>query len=276
MWQLFESVHAITYFCEPVTDAYKAIGLKGFWQGYFASRVAPIGPVGGEVCAALFYNFRPEMASKALPSAWTVTTPQAVLDARYDALGTVLEEMFSSESGIAEAADLTEEALEGCHIEGRPLFAGHRCLPRPNDELLALWWAATLLREHRGDGHVATLVTRHIGGIDANVLMVGTGRVPREVLQVSRAWSDGEWEASQARLNARGLLQGDQLTPNGVALRQDIEDVTDDLGAEPWSHLGPERTARLIQLLTPLRERVLATHQIPYFNPIGLPVGRAG
>ncbi len=273
LWQLFESIHAITYFSDETTDAYRSLGLKGFWQGYFASRVAPMGPVGGEVCAALFYNFRTDMATRALPSAWTVTTPRAVLDAREDALRGVLEKMFAGAQGIDEAADLLAEAASGASVEGRPLFAGHRALHRPDDPVSALWWGSTLLREHRGDGHVAALVTHGIGGLDANVLFVGTGRVPREVLQVSRSWSDSEWDSALRRLAERGLLDGDELTPGGAELRQEIEDTTDDLAAEPWDHLGEQGTERVVELLTPLRERVLATRQIPFFNPIGLPMG---
>lgn len=276
MWHRLEPIHAVTYFSPETTEAYKALGLKGFWQGYFASRVAPMGPVSGEVCAAVFYNFQPEMVQRALPSAWALASPAEVLAARDRALQPVLADMFGDDDAIEEAADLATLAIEGCGLQGRALFAGHAGLPRPDDPVLRLWWAATLLREHRGDGHVACLVANGVDGLEAHVLFVATGRVPREVMQVARSWSDEEWEAAEKRLVVRGLHDGTQLTPAGEALRSGIETTTDDLATEPWHRLGEERTNRLAELLGPLRERVLATGRVPFFNPIGLPIGELG
>jgi len=276
MWHLLEPIHAVTYFSEEVTTAYKSIGLKGFWQGYFASRVAPMGPVGGEVCSAVFYNFQPEMVQRALPAAWHAASPQAVLAARYESLQPVLAAMFGDDETIAEAAHLATLAIEGCALDGRALFAGHASLPPPDDAVLRLWWAATLLREHRGDGHVAALLASGVDGLEAHVLAVGTGRVPKELMQTARSWSDEEWTAAERRLEVRGLVGPEGLTTSGAELRERVEDITDDLAVEPWHRLGDERTARLSSLLQPLRERVLATGRIPFFNPIGLPIGDPG
>lgn len=273
MWHLLEPIHAVTYFSDEVTTAYKSVGLKGFWQGYFASRVAPMGPVGGEVCTAVFYNFQPEMVQRALPSAWAAASPAGVLRSRDEALQPVLVSMFGDDAVMAEAADLATVAIEGCALDGRALFAGHAALPQPDDPVLQLWWAATLLREHRGDGHVAALLANGIDGLEAHVLAVGTGRVPRELMQTARSWSDEEWTAAERRLEVRGLVRSDGLTPAGAALRGRIEDTTDDLAVDPWHRLGEERTARLAELLRPLRERVLSTGRIPFYNPIGLPIG---
>lgn len=276
MWHLLEPIHAVTYFSEETTAAYKAVGLKGFWQGYFASRVAPMGAVGGEVCSAVFYNFQPEMVRRALPSAWSAASPEAVLRARDEALQPVLEAMFGDDGTIAEAAELATIAIEGCALDGRALFAGHAALPPPEDPVLHLWWAATLLREHRGDGHVAALLASGVDGLEAHVLVVGTGRLPRELMQTARSWSDEEWVAAERRLTVRGLIEPGGLTPAGEALRARIEETTDDLAVEPWHRLGDERTARLAELLAPLRERVISTGRIPFYNPIGLPIGELG
>ena len=273
MWHLLEPIHAVTYFSPETTEAYKAIGLKGFWQGYFASRVAPMGPVGAEVCGAVFYNFQPELPRRALPSAWEVASPAEVLAARDEALQPVLADMFGDDATTAEAADLATLAIGGCGIDGRALFAGHTSLPRPDDAVLRLWWAATLLREHRGDGHVAALLANGIDGLEAHLLFVASGHVPREVIQVARSWSDEEWAAAENRLTVRGLLHDGGFTEAGAALHQSIEQTTDDLAIDPWHRLGEERTTRLVELLEPLREKVRATGRIPFFNPIGLPIG---
>ena len=252
MWHLLEPIHAVTYFSDETTAAYKAIGLKGFWQGYFASRVAPMGAVGGEVCSAVFYNFQPEMVRRALPSAWSAASPEQVLRARDEALQPVLAAMFGDDDAIAEAAELATIAIEGCALEGRALFAGHAALPPPDDPVLRLWWAATLLREHRGDGHVAALLANRIDGLEAHVLVVGSGRLPRELMQTARSWSDEEWVAAERRLTVRGLIESGVLTGAGAELRQRIEDTTDDLAVEPWHRLGEERTHRMAELLDPL------------------------
>ncbi len=276
MWHLLEPIHAVTYFSDETTAAYKAVGLKGFWQGYFASRVAPMGEVGGEVCASVFYNFQPEMVQRALPSAWSAASPETVLAARYEALQPVLASMFGEDHAIAEAAGLATTAIEGCALEGRSLFAGHASLPIPEDPVLQLWWATTLLREHRGDGHVAALLTNRIDGLEAHVMVVAAGHLPRELMQTARSWSDEEWTAAERRLTVRGIIGPDGLTELGSALRNRIEETTDDLALDPWHRLGDERTERLATLLRPLRERVVSTGRIPLFNPIGLPIGELG
>jgi hypothetical protein len=277
MWHLLEPVHALTYFSPEVVEAGTALGLKGFWHVYFAARVAPMGPVGPEVCGAAFFGFAPEAVRRALPSAWDVTTPTAVIAARDAAVRGVLVDVLDAAgdaaTSIAEAADLAATAVAGCRPAGRVLFAAHTALPRPDDPVLRLWWAATLLREHRGDGHVAALVGAGLDGLEANVLMAGTGAVTRERMQGSRSWGDDAWEAALAGLAERGLVGRDGgLTDAGRALRAEVEDRTDDLAREPWGHLGEEGTARLDALLVPLRRRVLAADRIVAGNPMGLPL----
>jgi hypothetical protein len=274
MWLLFEPIHALTYFSDETTAAYKGIGLKGFWQGYFASRVAPMGPVGAEVCSAVFYNFHPDMVAKALPSAWELASPTEVLRARDEALAPLLTELFGEGSGddVAAAAELAAEAAAGCDVGGRALYAGHAAVDLPDEPVLRLWWAATLLREHRGDGHVAALVTAGIDGLEAHVLVVAAGIVERERMRLARGWGDDDWDAAEARLAERGLLDGGTLTDAGRSLRAELEQTTDELATAPWRHLGAERTGQLAALLGPLRRGVLGTGRIPGGNPIGLPI----
>ena len=173
---------------------------------------------------------------------------------------------------MAAAADLAVEAATGCDVGGRALYAGHAAVALPDDPVLRLWWATTLLREHRGDGHVAALVDAGIDGLEAHVLLVATGIVERERMQLARSWGDDDWDAAEARLAERGLVDGGRLTAAGQSVRDEVEQVTDRLAVGPWAHLGAERTEQLATLLHPLRSRVLATGRIPGGNPIGLPV----
>ncbi len=271
LWHLLEPIHAVTYFAPEVVAAYRAVGLKGFWMGYFAGRVAPMGPVGPEVAAAVVCNFEPSMVARALPAAWSLAPPEAVLAARAAAVEAVLTPLLGGADEVAEAAELAETAVAGGNVAGRALFAGYTTLPRARTPVGRLWWAATLLREHRGDGHVAATLAQGLDGLDSHLLFVGTGQVQRATLQPNRGWDDATWDARTAVLEARGLLADGRLTPVGADLRQAIEDTTDDLAAEPWAHLGEPGTARLAELLAPLAARVLAAGHMPFPNPVGLP-----
>lgn len=173
---------------------------------------------------------------------------------------------------MAEAATLAERAAAAAPIVGRPLFAALTALPRPTEPLERLWHAATLLREHRGDGHVAASITAGLDGLDAHVTFAATGAIGRERLQGARGWTDDEWDAAVAGLAARGWLDVDgALTAIGVAGRQEVEDRTDELAAAPWAELGGADTARLHELLLPLARAVAASGAIPFPNPIGVP-----
>jgi len=261
MWQLLEPYHAVVYFSPEVADAMRAIGLKGFWMGYFAGRSAPLGPVGPEVVTALFFGFHPAMVARALPDAWTFVSPAEVLAARRTAVGTALRRLIDDEDAVAEAATLARRATEGCDVAGRPLFAAHGALPWPDDPYLVLWHAATLLREHRGDGHVISLAAEGLDGCSAHVAAVEAGGIPRGALQPSRGWTDEDWDAARQRLWGVDLAD----------LRMRIEIRTDRLAVGPWSRLGMPGTERLAALMAPLAERVMAAGLVPVPNPIGLP-----
>jgi hypothetical protein len=161
---------------------------------------------------------------------------------------------------VAEAAELAREAAAACPPAGRPLFAAHAALPWPLEPHLVLWHAQTLLREFRGDGHVATLLTAGISGLEARITYEATGAVPPGVLQATRGWSDAAWEAGRARLRERGWLDAAGLpTDAGREGREALERRTDELAMAPWRHLGPAGCARLRELGRPLSEALVAS-----------------
>jgi len=166
------------------------------------------------------------------------------------------------EPDIGEALELARTACAGLTAPGRPLYAGHAALPWPTDELLALWHAASLLREHRGDGHVATLLQAGLDPVEAIVtggLMAGT----TGFMRTSRGWTDAEWAAGEDRLRERGLLGPDGLTAAGTALRRDLETSTDRAAEIGWRHLGADGAARLLELVRPLRRTLLEGDVFP-------------
>jgi hypothetical protein len=274
MWHALEPYHAMIYFAPEARDAYTAAGLKGYWMGYFASRAAAMGSVQANVVAAVFYNFHPRMVGRAIPDAWRFSLPEAVLAARYGAADAALRRLLGeavSSSEVAEAATLARRAVEACQVAGRPLFAGHLALPCPEAPHMVLWHAATLLREYRGDGHMAALLANGLDGCEAHLTLVGTGAVPREAVQPHRGWSDEEWDAAATRLRERGLLDdGNMLTPRGAAVRLAVEELTNQLAEPPWHHLGKADCERLYALASSLSDKIVRSGGIPIPNPMGL------
>jgi hypothetical protein len=286
MWPAFETYHAHVYFVPEAAEAYRRLGLKGGWMGYFASRAAALGAASPELVTAVFFNFHPAMVARALPDAWALASPEDVVAARLQTSDAALRRLIPDHIGSpteAEAAALAREAAEATALAGRPLFAALRSLPWPDQPHLVLWHACTLLREHRGDGHVAALTAANLDGCEAHVTLTATGSVPRDTLQSNRKWSDEEWAAAEDRLRERGWLdaapesqQGGQvkppiLTDAGRAGRAEVEARTDELAEAPWRALGPERTERLLELLTPMARAISAAGGVPVPNPVGVP-----
>jgi hypothetical protein len=267
MWTLIEPVHAVTYFTPQARAAFEAAGLRGFWRGYFAGRAAPLGAVGAGPVEATFFGFAPAMVRRALPDVWNRATPAAALIARLDGARAALSETLPGD-GPEEAAALLRRAAESAEFPGRPLAAANADLPWPEDPLGTLWHAATLLREHRGDGHVAALLVAGLDGAESLVWRSSLDSA-REVLQPARGWTDEQWEAAAARLTARGWLDSGAATDVARAAHDTVERQTDALAAGPWHALGPDGTATLETLLTPLSEAALRL--LPHPNPIVLP-----
>ena len=275
MWPAFETYHAHIYFVPEAAEAYRRLGLKGGWMGYFASRSAPLGAASPELVTAVFFNFHPAMVARALPDAWGLASPEDVIAARLQTADVALRRLIPDHVGSpaeAEAAALAREAVEVPGLAGRPLFAALRSLPWPDEPHLVLWHACTLLREHRGDGHVASLTAAGLDGCEAHVTVTATGAVPRSTLQDNRKWSDEEWSAAEERLRSRGWLDAaGNLTDAGRAGRAGVEARTDELAEDPWRALGSERTERLLGLLTPMARAINAAGGVPVPNPVGVP-----
>jgi hypothetical protein len=257
-WRTVEPVHGMIYFSPEATAAFDALGLAGR-MGYFGSRAAPMGEVPAEVVIATFYNFRPALVRASIPEAWRRATPARILDARLDGADAALRRSLGDVIGsreLAEAAGLARRAAEtACaHPEGRPLFAGHAALPWPQEDHLVLWHAQTLLREFRGDGHIAALVSAGLSGLEAAITHVATGEVPGAVLTSTRAWPADEWDTAVDGLRARGLLTADDdlaLTDTGRTQRAWIEDATDAAAVMAYEPLGEDGCARLRALARP-------------------------
>lgn len=255
MLRTLEPYHAVVYAVPEAEAAYTALGLRPGRMGYFASRSAAMGPVPAEVVIATFYNFQPDLIRSVIPEAWSLASPAAILEARLRVVDAGLRRILGEKALLSpemeEAAASARVAAEACTPVGRALYAAHASLPWPKEPHLALWHALTLLREFRGDGHIAALVAAGHSGCDALMMHHAMDELPR-AFAASRNWSDAEWTANRASLMDRGLFDSDgALTAAGRESRQWVEDRTDELALPVWEPLGETGCARLRELVRP-------------------------
>jgi len=270
MWRTLEPYHAMIYFVPDTKPIYERIGLRGRSMGYFASRAAALGAVPADVVSATFYNFNPVLARSVIPDAWRLAAPDRIVAARLEAVDAALRRLLGDAMEgpeVAEAASLAREATTACTLLARPLYAAHAALAWSDEPYLVLWQAITLLREYRGDGHVAALLCEEVDGVEALVIYTATGGGDRAMLQATRGWSQQEWDAAAARLRRRGWLDdAGAPTDVGVAYREGIEARTDRLALAPWARLGAERCARLQELVRPLSKAISAAGTFAALN----------
>jgi hypothetical protein len=262
------SLHSLIYFAPEAEQEFTAVGLEPGRMCYFAGRAAPMGAVGAGVVAATFYNFSAEFIARSIPRAWELASPPVVIEARFAAADAALRRLLGDLIGSPELTTMTalvREATAACTVEGRPLYAGHADLDWPDAEHLVFWHALSLLREYRGDGHVAALVAARLSGIEALVTHVATGQgfVPG-FARASRGWTQEDWDAAVARLADRGLLDSHgALTAAGQEVRGDIERMTDQMAMPPWQHLGDERTEEVIRIGKLMTSAVMTAGAFP-------------
>ncbi|HEX5119195.1 MAG TPA: hypothetical protein VFW65_28735 [Pseudonocardiaceae bacterium] len=275
MWVRFETYHAVTYFTPESKAAVEALGCQGGWMSYFAMRAAPLGAVPPEVVTSVFYNFHPIRVGKSIPAAWELAEPRAFLAARLagadGSLRRLLGEDVVAGAELAEAAELAVRAAAAAPTAGRVLGTANSILPTPDAPHLALWQAATTLRESRGDGHVAALVSADLDACETLVLYGADRGLDSAFLKVARRWSDEEWQEATDRLADRGLVTPDGvITDGGTELRRWIEDRTDEAAVAPWREIGEAGSERLLELWGALALRIATGNDAMRTNPMGL------
>ena len=264
-WRTLEPVHATVYFTPEPQEEYAALGFDlaaNRAAGYFPARAAAMGAVTAGVVQAAFFNFSRLAVAFGMDRAWEISTPEQLLQARLRGADRALRRLCGDlldSPDVAEAVELARAACEGCTPEGRPLHAANAALPWPDVPHLQLFHAVTLLREFRGDGHIAALVVESISGLQAAVMHVAQGDSwTREPLRKTRGYSTEQWDAAVEELRARGWLDDDeQFTDEGRAVRQRVEDRTDELALPAWERLGEDGCDRLRTLVRPLSEAIV-------------------
>jgi hypothetical protein len=260
MHRTLEAYHGMIYFSPEALHEYQALGIEHPVTGYFASRASPMGAVSAEVVVATFFNFNPAHVEAAMAGAWEAASPAEWVAARMRAVDASLRRHLGDSldsPDIASALEMARAAADACWSAGRPLAAGLLSLSWPEPDHLALWHAISILREFRGDGHIAVLVESGVSPREALLLHVGVGEIPDAVMQATRAWPDDEWADTRAQLVSRGLLNADgMLTESGSQLRADLETRTDWAALAPWASLGPDHCAELRRLVRPFSRAI--------------------
>lgn len=262
-------LHSAAYFSPDLAKELAPYGIEDPTAVYLAGRAAAMGAVGAGTVTATFYNFAHPLVARFVPEVWDFASPETVLAARLRAADCMLRRLLGEETidsdELREAAELALRASAGCTRPGRPLYAAHADLPVPDAPHLALWHAATLLREHRGDGHLAALQRAGLDPLEALVSHTASGRgmAPKWVLS-TRGYNEQHWAAAQDRLRDRGLLDADgELTEDGLALRKKLENETDLLDRRPYELLGADGVARLTELGTSFTTAALSNGAFP-------------
>jgi hypothetical protein len=275
MWHQLEPVHAVFWYAPEQFAAAAALGfdVQSRWPSYFGWRLAPLGPVGPALATAACYSFSPDLVGAHVPAAWAVATPAQLLAAREQAVDQLYRRLFGdliTAPGLAEAAELARVAALAAGTAGRPLAAAQADQRWPDEPHLVLWQAIAVLREHRGDGHIAALQVAGLDPCAALVSFAAIGAAPTETF-ASRGWSAADWAAARDRLTRRGWIDPDgQATDRGRAARDEIEWRTDRLADQPWRALGPDRAQRLAELTRPLLGRAFESGLLPAQSTLGI------
>jgi len=275
MWQQLEPVHALVYYAPEVFAEFAALGYDTGtrWPTYFPLRSAPLTAPGPRRVASAFYSFSPHMVAEYAGPAWDVASTEQVLAARLRGVDRMLRTIMGDQLGTPEFAELTglvRRVAEAADTSGRPLAAGNADLAWPDEPHLVLWQAITIIREQRGDGHVAALLTHELDPCEALVSFAAIGAAPAATFD-SRQWSADAWAAAADRLRSRGWIDADgAATERGAAGRDQVERLTDRLAAGPWRTLTETELARVVELNEPVLTAALLSGLLPATSTLGI------
>jgi hypothetical protein len=263
MFELVEPIGVIPYSADEPNETMFALGFTNYWDTYFAGRAAPLGAsCPPEVVDALFYNFAPGEVARHIPKVWRTTTPEAAIAARQAGCANALRRILADHvrtPAFARGTELLMKAATSAPVEGRPMYAALRAIPIPDDMVIRLFHAASLLREHRGDGHITALMSEGVGGLEAHALFALGMDMPAEKFGRIHHLPPAQIAAVIDGMRDRGLIGEDGwLSEQGRAVKQRVESLTDDLAARPYESLEPEELDELVALLEPLAALLVA------------------
>lgn len=224
---------------------YEALAPHGFnfLTGYLTGRAAALGEVPSSVVASTFAVFEPGIVD----ALWTdgrarMPLPELIAVRDRETAASLREILapVADEATVTRAAETLERVTDRIDGTGRPLFSALRAQPRLTDPYGRLWRAADLVREHRGDGHIAACVAAGLDPVRMGVLMEVWLGYPVGEYSGTRAWPQEAQDAAVARLEADGLLADGAITEEGRRFRDAIEAATDTAQQGVVDALGGE------------------------------------
>lgn len=234
---------------------------------YFTSRGSVMGQVPGSVVAAAFGVFKPEAVQAAVEIGWSRTDATTICAARtrgaVDHLRRILGE---SPEGIDRAVALLRRAVVDLAPAGKPLFAGLQALDLPDSPLGEAWRLADMLREYRGDAHVAAWTSAGFDACEIGLVTELYWGLPPRSYSRSRAWSEADFDAAERRLAHRGLVVDGVLTAAGLDEREQVE-VTTDRRCSPFIEALGEDLDDLVELLAGWSRSIREAQGYPASGP---------
>jgi hypothetical protein len=253
--RLVEPIAAGVYFAPEAMERYRALDLN-YIEGYFCSRGGCFGKAPWTVICAAFGAFNPAIVEPAVTAGWEKTDPEPVLAARLDGATAQLTRLIGEPNrDVERATEILSSLTEGVDPSGRGLYAGLRALPCPDSPMGAFWHAADLVREHRGDGHIAAWLPS-FDSTEITVLTEHYWRIPPRTYVFTRGWNADDVDAAYERLEARGLIADGKLTPAGLETREEVERATDRAARASVERLD-DRAEELFELLTPMARAIV-------------------
>ncbi len=266
------------YFAPECHANYEALGFspsRGEFNGvpapdgpaYFTSRGSVLGQVPGTVIAAAFGVFNPEVVVPCVELGWATTDAATICQARTDGAIAQLERVLGPEpDGVERANELLARAVEPLRPEGRHLFAGQAALPLPDTTLGQVWRRGDMLREFRGDSHLAAWISAGLDATEIGLLTELYWGLPMRTYSRTRAWSDDQFDAATERLEAKGLIADGAFTEKGREVREAIEDAT-DLQMRPALRALGDDAEELFAILAPWGQAIRDAKGYPAAGP---------
>lgn len=273
-----EPVTGQVYFAPECHDAYEALGFNGSpgsfgnvagpdGPAYFCSRGSVMGQVPGEVIASAFGVFNPAVVVPAVAHGWSLTDAPTICAARTEgATAQLVRVLGASPGGIDVARPLLERAVAPLRPEGKPLFSGLLSLGLPGHPVSDAWRLGDMLREYRGDAHIAAWTAAGFDAAEIGLLTEPYWGLPLRSYVRTRSWSGADLDAAEERLASRGLVADGALTDKGRAEREAIEDATDRMCRPIVDALGDDLRT-LVEVLLPWGAAVRGAGGYPSAGP---------
>jgi hypothetical protein len=247
-----EPIGANVYFAPEAHANYAKLGLSGYGPGYFCSRGASLGKPSGLVVTSAFGVFSPAIVVPAVDEGWSKTEPAPLLQARYDGAVASLRRLLGAPDAreVGRAVELLRRGLHVAEGAGHPLFSGLKELSFPEDPIGQLWRCCDMLREHRGDSHIAVWTRAMVQPIEIQLMSELTMGIPLKTYSATRGWTAAQMDGAIDAMRAKGWMDGDLFSPDGRMLREQIESDTDAMEVPIVDAIGSDFD-ELIGILRP-------------------------